>query len=61
MGNTDFYNERKWCDHCKEYVRYLMSVEHSFCTTCGHRVRLFNHEDAARFNETVQRHKWQAS
>lgn len=61
MGNHDFYGERKWCEHCKEYVRYLMSVDHSYCARCGNRVRLFSRDDAARFNETVQRHRWQAS
>jgi len=61
MGNTDFYGERKWCDSCKDYVRYLMSVDHSYCVQCGHRVRLFSREDALRFSETLQRHKWQAS
>ncbi len=61
MGNTEFYNESKWCDGCKGYVRFLMSVNHSFCVQCGGRVRLFNRDDSSRFTETVQRHKWQAS
>lgn len=61
MGNADYYAEKKWCDHCKDYVRYLMSVDHSFCVNCGNRVRLFSRLDAERFSETVQRHKWQAS
>ena len=61
MANQDFYDERKWCDNCKDYVRYLMSVDHSFCVQCGHKVRLFSHDDARRFSETVQRHRWQAS
>lgn len=61
MGNHDYYGERKWCEHCKDYVRYLMSVDHSFCVQCGNRVRLFSRHDAERFVETVQRHRWQAS
>ncbi len=61
MGNQDFYSERKWCDQCKGYVRYLMSVDHSYCIDCGHRVRLFSAEDQKRFSETVQKHRWQAS
>ena len=61
MGNSDFYAERKWCDQCKDYVRYLMSVDHSYCAHCGNKVRMFSREDAQRFNENLQRHKWQAS
>lgn len=59
--NTEFYTEAKWCESCKSYVRFLMSVNHSYCVTCGGRVRLFNRDDSSRFGETVQRHKWQAS
>ena len=61
MSSQDFYGERKWCEQCKDYVRYLMSMDHSFCVTCGSKVRLVNKEDQSRFSETVQRHRWQAS
>jgi rRNA maturation endonuclease Nob1 len=61
MGTTNYEHETKWCEHCKGYVRYLMSVDHSFCVACGNRVRLFNRDDSRRFTETVQRHKWRAS
>ncbi|HEB52043.1 MAG TPA: hypothetical protein ENI87_02185 [bacterium] len=61
MGNTEFYNEQKWCEHCQSYVRFLMSVNHSYCIECGGRVRLFSRSDKERFQDTVQRHKWQAS
>ncbi len=61
MDNSEFYRETKWCDACKTYVRFLMSVNHSFCIDCGSRVRMFNREESSRFAETVQRHKWQAS
>ncbi|MCA8975408.1 MAG: hypothetical protein KDC98_11855 [Planctomycetes bacterium] len=61
MGNSDYYDEAKYCEHCKGYVRFLMSVNHSYCVDCGGRVRLFNREDAEQFQERVQRHKWQAS
>ncbi|MBL8731062.1 MAG: hypothetical protein JNN13_01695 [Planctomycetes bacterium] len=59
--NAEFYNEQKWCEHCKQYVRFLMSVNHSYCVHCGGRVRLFNRNDSQSFQATVQRHKWQAS
>jgi hypothetical protein len=60
-SNNEFYNEQKFCDHCQDYVRFLMSVNHSYCIECGGRVRLFSREDKQSFQETVQRHKWQAS
>ena len=60
-SNTEFYTEQKWCDHCNGYVRFMMSVNHSYCVDCGGRVRLFNRDDSQNFQETVQRHKWQAS
>lgn len=61
LPTCEFYNERKWCDQCGTYVRYLMSVNHSYCIDCGQRVRLFNRNDTAGFQDRVQRHKWQAS
>ena len=61
IGPGDYYGEKKWCETCKGYVRYLMSVDHSYCVHCGARVRLFSREDAQRFTEEVHRHKWQAS
>ncbi|MBX3463393.1 MAG: hypothetical protein KF830_09490 [Planctomycetes bacterium] len=60
-SRSEFYDEQKWCEHCQTYVRFLMSVNHSYCVHCGGRVRLFNHQDATRFQDHVQRHKWQAS
>ncbi len=61
MGTCDYYDETKYCEHCKTYVRFMMSVNHSYCVDCGGRVRLFSRDDAERFQERVQRHKWQAS
>jgi hypothetical protein len=61
MDAPEFYNEQKWCEQCKRYVRFLMSVNHSFCVDCGSRVRLFSRDDNQRVQEHVQRHKWQAS
>ena len=58
---AEFYSESKWCDACKTYVRFLMSVNHSYCVGCGGRVRLFSRDDGRSFSDTVQRHKWQAS
>lgn len=60
-SRSEFYDEMKWCEHCHQYVRFLMSVNHSYCVTCGNRVRLFSRQDAKNFQDDVQRHKWQAS
>ena len=60
-STSEFYKEVKWCDSCSDYVRFLMSISHSYCIECGGRVRLFNPNDSATFQETLQRHKWQAS
>jgi hypothetical protein len=59
--DSEFYNEQKWCEGCKKYVRFLMSVNFSYCVDCGGRVRLFSRHDSKDFQDTVQRHKWQAS
>jgi hypothetical protein len=59
--NSEFYDEQKWCEQCKGYVRFLMSVNFSYCVHCGGRVRLFSRNDGQQFEDHVQRHKWQAS
>jgi rRNA maturation endonuclease Nob1 len=57
---TAFYRETKWCDACSAQVRYLASVDHSFCVQCGGRVRLFATDERARIAEAAQRHRYQA-
>ncbi|MCU0866905.1 MAG: hypothetical protein MUC36_24230 [Planctomycetes bacterium] len=61
MDNPEFYNEQKWCERCQHQVRFLMSVNHSYCVECGNRVRLFRREDKERLQQQIQRHKWHAS
>lgn len=61
MDRRDFYQETKWCQTCKDYVRYLMSVNHSYCAHCGAEVTLFNKEDSVRFELAVERRKWRAT
>jgi hypothetical protein len=61
MHAMDFNNEKKWCPRCNAYVRYLMSVDHSFCAHCGTKVRLFSDEDSQRFNTSMERKKFKAS
>ena len=57
---SQFERERKWCAHCGDYVRYLMSVNHSYCVQCGNQVRLFNKQDSASFFEGIQRRRWES-
>ena len=53
----DYYSDLKFCAKCDKYVSYLMSMDHSYCTACGERVRLFSQGDWAAFNETLSRQK----
>jgi len=52
--DRDFYSDRKYCDHCQEYVSYLMSVESSFCVECGNEVHLFSKSDWEEFNTSMK-------
>ena len=61
MDHRDFYQEKKWCVTCNDYVRYLMSVNQSYCAKCGTQVRLFSKEDAQRFSADLEKRKWRAS
>jgi hypothetical protein len=61
MNHRDFYQEKKWCGACQSYVRYLMSVNHSYCVQCGTTVVLFSKHDSQRFNADLQKRKWRAS
>jgi hypothetical protein len=49
--DSDFYSDRKYCDHCDNYVSYLMSLETSYCIECGGEVHLFSKEDWQSFNQ----------
>ncbi len=53
MDRNDYYNDKKWCPSCEDYVPYLMSIEHSYCTTCGNEVRLFSDEDWGSFQDSM--------
>lgn len=57
MNDNSFYSDRKYCDHCNEYVSYLMSVESSYCIQCGNQVHLFSKTDWKSFNESLQERK----
>ena len=61
MGDRDFLSEKKWCEKCNSYQRYLMSVDRSFCIECGSAVRLFSKADAEKFGEDLQRRRWRGT
>ncbi|MFN6192764.1 MAG: hypothetical protein ACK5BN_02960 [Planctomycetota bacterium] len=60
-ATTAYYEETKWCGACDREVRFLMSVNHSFCIQCGGTVTMFRRAAGSAFGERVQRHRWQAS
>ena len=53
MEFGDFYDDRKFCTQCNDYVPYLMSMDHSYCTGCGSPVKLFSKEDWGIFTEKI--------
>jgi hypothetical protein len=57
MEQPNYYSDLKYCAKCAEYVPYLMGMEHSFCTACGSRVRLFSENDWTAFNDNLVRQK----
>ena len=54
MEFGDFYDDRKFCTQCNDYVPYLMSMDHSYCVECGGQVRLFSKADWTEFNESMK-------
>ena len=61
MTKRDFDNDRKWCENCNAYQRYLMSVNYSFCVECGSKVRLFSKADAQTFGEDLLKRRWRTT
>lgn len=61
MSKPDFQNEKKWCEECNNYERYLMSVNQSFCVECGSKVRLFSKADAEAFGEVLLKRRWRGT
>lgn len=57
MEPRDYYTDLKYCSKCRKYVSYLMGMEHSYCTACGNRVRLFSENDWVAFNDSLIRQK----
>jgi hypothetical protein len=57
MTTSDFYGTTKYCPCCAKNVRYLASIELSFCVECGGEVRLFSAEEWASFNAALEARK----
>ncbi len=57
---ASFYRETKWCGSCSAQVRYIASVDHSYCVDCGGKVRLFAKEQRAAVAEAAKLHRYQA-
>ncbi len=49
MSPNSFYDDRKFCTACDDYVAYLAGMDRSYCVQCGSKVRLFSEEDWNRF------------
>lgn len=54
MEPADYYNDRKYCTHCRDYVAYLQSMDQSYCAVCGSQVRLFSEDDWNTFTESLK-------
>ena len=55
--SRSFHNDNKFCPCCDEYVRYLASVDRSYCVECGGAVRLFSPSDWGQFQEKMEARK----
>ena len=55
---TNYYAESKYCPRCNEYVRFLMSLQASYCVHCGSRVHLFSRKDQDAFLRSLDAGKF---
>jgi hypothetical protein len=54
---SNFFKDTKYCPRCHDYVRYLQSLESSFCVDCGGKVRLFSTADKRAFLRSLKQDK----
>ncbi len=52
-----YYDEIKWCESCRSYVNFLLSLKGSYCIECGSEVFLFSKEDMRDFRKSLQEDK----
>jgi len=57
MHTNDFYSATKFCPCCAKNVRYLASIELSYCVECGGEVRLFSAAEWTDFNAALEARK----
>ena len=57
MIQTNFFKDQKYCPRCHDYVRFLQSVDASFCVACGAKVRLFSAADKRAFLTSLKNGK----
>lgn len=55
--SVHYYNSKKYCPSCREYVRFLQSIDESFCVECGSKVQLFSTKDKKAFIEGLKAEK----
>lgn len=55
--SVHYYNSKKYCPSCREYVRYLQSIDASYCVDCGSKVRLFSSDDKKAFLDGLKSDK----
>jgi len=46
------FDERKYCSRCRRYVRYLTSLNQSYCIHCDSKVVLFSKKDMRDFHKS---------
>lgn len=56
MRNT-FQYDQEYCPCCASYVKYLASIENSYCIECGSEVRMFSDADWSAFKDKMQARK----
>ncbi len=50
----DFYDDRRFCRSCKQYVSYLFSMENSYCVQCGSPVQLMSDQHLTDFQQSLR-------
>lgn len=55
--SLSFHDDTKFCPSCDTYVRYLSSIDRSYCVDCGGEVRLLSESDWAKFQEQLEARK----
>ncbi len=60
MQTNNYYDDRRFCDACGSYMRFLQSPSAAYCAECGGRVRIFSPGDMATFRSSLASKRVQA-